>query len=91
MLESYTSAAKAKRVTIRSFKYNPSAFSTKVEQTKKLVAEKGKQESFMIRVSLASFSDVCIAWVHIKAMRYALLSERQALVVCSCDAIVVYF
>lgn len=27
-------------------------------------------QSFLSRVCLASFSDACIAWIHIKAMRY---------------------
>lgn len=68
-LEAFRSAARAKRFIIREFKYNPNALSTKLEERSKLEAEKNKQESFMSRVCLASFSDACIAWVHIKTMR----------------------
>lgn len=37
----------------------------------------------MSRVCLASFSDACMAWVHIKAMRYVeeLLSDATGLVI----------
>lgn len=68
-LEEFQTAAKGKRFVVRDFKYSSTAFKRKREERSRLNEEKNKQESFMSRVCLASFSDALIAWVHIKAMR----------------------
>eukprot|EP00922_Rhytidocystis_sp_ex-Travisia-forbesii_P050441 GHVS01074979.1.p1 GENE.GHVS01074979.1~~GHVS01074979.1.p1 ORF type:complete len:396 (-),score=49.35 GHVS01074979.1:213-1400(-) len=68
-LESFKHAAKSQRYIVREFKFSEESYQTTVENRSKLEAEKTRQETFLSRVCFAAFSDVFIAWMHLKAMR----------------------
>lgn len=60
---------KAERITLREYKFSPTAHKTKNEERGKLEAERSKQESVLSRICLAAFSECFVAWVHLKAIR----------------------
>eukprot|EP00923_Selenidium_pygospionis_P061075 GHVN01107261.1.p2 GENE.GHVN01107261.1~~GHVN01107261.1.p2 ORF type:complete len:315 (+),score=37.58 GHVN01107261.1:420-1364(+) len=68
-LDSFKSAAKAKRFMVRDFTYSEDDYKNTIKKRSKLEAEKSKQESHLLRICRAAFSDVFVAWVHLKAMR----------------------
>eukprot|EP00922_Rhytidocystis_sp_ex-Travisia-forbesii_P030587 GHVS01045175.1.p1 GENE.GHVS01045175.1~~GHVS01045175.1.p1 ORF type:complete len:398 (+),score=45.06 GHVS01045175.1:118-1311(+) len=68
-LESFKQAAKSQRFMVREFNFCEKSYQTTVENRSKLEAEKTRQETFLSRICFAAFSDVFIAWIHLKAMR----------------------
>ncbi|EEA06592.1 vacuolar ATP synthase subunit C, putative [Cryptosporidium muris RN66] len=69
-MESFKQNCKSRKFTVRDdFHYSQEKYRTLMENRKKLVQEKGKQEKYLKRMCFASFSDIFISWLHIKAMR----------------------
>eukprot|EP01057_Protomagalhaensia_wolfi_P000066 Protomagalhaensia_wolfi_Nauph_80__65@NODE_103_length_3698_cov_187_907078_g77_i0_p4_GENE_NODE_103_length_3698_cov_187_907078_g77_i0NODE_103_length_3698_cov_187_907078_g77_i0_p4_ORF_typecomplete_len169_score29_49VATPase_C/PF03223_15/2_1e36_NODE_103_length_3698_cov_187_907078_g77_i020392545 len=68
-IEQIREKAKSDRITIREFKYSPTAHKVKNEERGRIEAERSKQESVLSRICLAAFSECFVAWVHLKAIR----------------------
>lgn len=62
-------AAAAKKFTVREFKYSADVYKQVVESRSKIEAEHTKQEAFLGRICFAAFSDIFVAWMHLKVMR----------------------
>ncbi|CDJ33036.1 vacuolar ATP synthase subunit c, putative [Eimeria mitis] len=68
-LEEFKKAASEHRFVVRDFNYNEGVYKEMTEQRAKIMAEQTKHETFLSRVCFAAFSDIFVAWVHLKAMR----------------------
>lgn len=68
-VDAFKTAARTKRFIVRDFFYSEEKFHLMQEHRSKMEAEKTRQETFLSRVCHAGFSDVFIAWSHLKAMR----------------------
>ncbi|PFH33683.1 putative vacuolar ATP synthase subunit C [Besnoitia besnoiti] len=68
-LPQFRQAAQSKKFVVRDFHYSEQAYRETVLARSRVEAEKTKQETFLSRVCFAAFSDIFIAWMHLKAMR----------------------
>ncbi|CDJ50744.1 vacuolar ATP synthase subunit c, putative [Eimeria brunetti] len=68
-LNEFKKAAAERKFIVRDFDYNEGVYKEMTEQRAKIVAEQTKHEAFLSRVCFAAFSDIFVAWVHLKAMR----------------------
>ncbi|EPT25722.1 putative vacuolar ATP synthase subunit C [Toxoplasma gondii TgCatPRC2] len=68
-LQAFRQAAQAKKFVVRDFHYSPQAYKETVLARSRVEAEKTKQETFLSRVCFAAFSDIFVAWMHLKVMR----------------------
>ncbi|CBZ55408.1 putative vacuolar ATP synthase subunit c [Neospora caninum Liverpool] len=65
----FRQAAQAKKFIVRDFKYSEQTYRETVLARSRVEAEKTKQETFLSRVCFAAFSDIFVAWMHLKVMR----------------------
>eukprot|EP00917_Polyrhabdina_sp_WS-2016_P026883 GHVP01057558.1.p1 GENE.GHVP01057558.1~~GHVP01057558.1.p1 ORF type:complete len:382 (-),score=65.15 GHVP01057558.1:350-1495(-) len=68
-VEAYRVAARAKKVVIRDFEFCPVNYEKRIEEKSRIEAERTKQENLVTRICTAAFSEIFIAWIHLKAMR----------------------
>ncbi|CDI77348.1 vacuolar ATP synthase subunit c, putative [Eimeria acervulina] len=68
-LNDFKKAAAEHKFTVRDFNYSEGVYKEMTEQRAKVLAEQTKHETFLSRVCFAAFSDIFVAWVHLKAMR----------------------
>ncbi|OEH73881.1 V-type proton ATPase subunit C [Cyclospora cayetanensis] len=68
-LAEFRKAAAEKKFTVREFTYSEGMYKEVSENRTKMMAEQTKHEAFLGRVCFAAFSDIFVAWVHLKAMR----------------------
>ncbi|CEM25559.1 unnamed protein product [Vitrella brassicaformis CCMP3155] len=67
--EDFKSTARQNRFIVRDFTYSVEAYNHRKTERARIEQELKKNESFLKRVCEANFSDVFIAWVHLKAIR----------------------
>lgn len=88
--EAFKRAARDKRYTVRDFEYSADAYKKQQEQLKALDAEFASQQSSLTGYCKAAWSDIMIAWMHIKALRvlteatlrYGMSATFAAFIVC---------
>lgn len=68
-LAEFKKAAAEKKFTVREFHYSEDVYKEVIDNRSKMEAEQTKHEAFLSRVCFAAFSDIFVAWVHLKAMR----------------------
>ncbi|VWU52644.1 V-type proton ATPase subunit C, putative [Hepatocystis sp. ex Piliocolobus tephrosceles] len=62
-------SSKAKKFTIRPYKYDEKQYNNIIESRTKVETEIIRQETFLRRMCLAAFSDIFIAFIHINILR----------------------
>lgn len=68
-LPEFKKAAAEKKFVVREFRYSEGLYKEVVDNRSRMEAEQTKHEAFLSRVCFAAFSDIFVAWVHLKAMR----------------------
>lgn len=69
-VEAFLKTAREERLgTCRQFEFSENAFHMLKKQRQELVTESTKQEKIMTGFCKAAFSDVLVAWMHVKCMR----------------------
>lgn len=68
-LAEFKKAAAEKKFVVRDFQYSEGVYKEVIDNRSKMEAEQSKHEAFLSRVCFAAFSDIFVAWVHLKAMR----------------------
>lgn len=68
-LSSFKKAAAERKFVVREFKYSEGIYNEVADSRTRIEAEQTKHEAFLSRVCFAAFSDIFVAWVHLKALR----------------------
>ncbi|KAL8273995.1 hypothetical protein Esti_002084 [Eimeria stiedai] len=68
-LAEFKKAAAEKKFVVRDFRYSEGVYREVLDSRSRMEAEQTKHEAFLTRVCFAAFSDIFVAWVHLKAMR----------------------
>jgi len=68
-LDAYRNICREKRYTARPFKYDPDDDKSQLAQKKTMVEQREAQFRALVDWCQSTFSDVFVAWLHIKAMR----------------------
>lgn len=67
--DGFKKAAREKKFTVRDFNLDAGVYKKALEERAATEAELKKQETFLIRVCQAAFSDTLVSWMHLKATR----------------------
>lgn len=68
-LDGFKQAARQRKFMVRDFTYDAGVYKKTLEDRAATEAELKKQETFLIRVCQAAFSDTLVSWMHLKATR----------------------
>lgn len=68
-VDNFRSKCKAEKFTVREFTYSVDAYKAGQQKMETLTSEYQKQELGLKRHCAAAFSDMFVAWMHLKAMR----------------------